>query len=183
MTSGEFKVRLAQPDEIVELGLLMQRAVRGLASSFYREVQLEWAATYLTVPDPDIIADGTFFVITTGTLPVACGGWSTRRKLFTGSAEQELLSEERLDPRSEPARIRSFFVDPDFARRGLGRMLYRSCEAAAEAAGYGSFELMATLPGEPLYLNLGFEPLERTSILLPNGGLLPCVRMSKLLRL
>jgi hypothetical protein len=38
---------------------------------------------------------------------------------------------------------------------------------------------VATLPGEPLYLALGFVPLERSAVPLPDGQELPVVRMSR----
>jgi GNAT superfamily N-acetyltransferase len=62
-----------------------------------------------------------------------------------------------LDPAIDAARIRAFFVDPDYARRGIGRALLEQCEAAARAQGFTSFELMSTLTGMPLYLALGYQ--------------------------
>ena len=38
---------------------------------------------------------------------------------------------------------------------------------------------MATLPGEPLYTALGFAPIERVSLPLGNGSVLPLVRISR----
>jgi GNAT superfamily N-acetyltransferase len=84
-----------------------------------------------------------------------------------------------LDPRTEPARIRAFFVHPAWARRGLGRRLFERCAADAAAAGFQAFELMATLPGEPLYRALGFHELDRLEARLPDGTLLPVVRMAR----
>ena len=85
----------------------------------------------------------------------------------------------QLDAATEPARIRAFFVHPDWARRGLARELYAHCARAARAAGFRAFELMATLPGEPLYSALGFSALERTTISLGDGLGLQLVRMTR----
>ena len=84
-----------------------------------------------------------------------------------------------LDPTSDAARIRAFFVHPDWARRGLARQLYDTCERAASAAGFRRFELMATLPGEPLYSALGFAGVERVVLTLGNGVAVPFVRMTR----
>ena len=86
-------------------------------------------------------------------------------------------TDPRLDAATEPARIRAFFVHPEWTRRGLARAVYAECCRAALAAGFRTFELMATLPGEPLYSALGFSALERTSVSLGDGVELPLVRM------
>lgn len=85
----------------------------------------------------------------------------------------------RLDPASEPARIRAFFVHPRWARRGLGSKLFAACADAARAAGFGAFELMATLPGEPLYRALGFAAVKRVEAALPGGVMVPLVQMAR----
>src|SRR5215471_16833514 len=84
-----------------------------------------------------------------------------------------------LDPTVDAARIRAFFVHPDWARRGLASRLYDTCERAASAAGFRRFELMATLPGEPLYSALGFAGVERVVLTLGNGVAVPFVRMTR----
>jgi GNAT superfamily N-acetyltransferase len=84
-----------------------------------------------------------------------------------------------LDPSSEPARIRAFFVDPSMARRGLGRRLLEHCTREALAEGFRSLELVSTLPGEPLYLASGFQVMERFDLNLPGGIDVPVSRMRK----
>jgi GNAT superfamily N-acetyltransferase len=84
-----------------------------------------------------------------------------------------------IDTATTAARIRAFFVHPDWARRGLARQLYAGCEAAARARGFTRFELMATLPGVPLYRALGFEEIERVDVPMTGGVVLPCVRMAR----
>jgi GNAT superfamily N-acetyltransferase len=84
-----------------------------------------------------------------------------------------------LDPASEAARIRAFFVHPEWARRGLGRLLIERSVEAARAAGFLRIELLATLPGEPLYRAAGFAETERFSLRLPDGVEFPVVRMSR----
>ncbi len=47
-----------------------------------------------------------------------------------------------LDPQSQPARLRAFFVDPAHARKGIGRMLLAQCELEAHVAHFRTLELM-----------------------------------------
>lgn len=84
-----------------------------------------------------------------------------------------------LDPATDAARIRAFFVHPDWARRGLASQLYARCEQEANAVGFRQFELMATMPGEPLYRALGFTSVERVVASLPGGVDVPLVRMTR----
>ena len=84
-----------------------------------------------------------------------------------------------LDPATEAARIRAFFIHPDWARRGLGRAILEECEKAIGAAGFHSIELAATLPGVPFYAAFGYLPGERSDVPLPNNLSLGIVRMTK----
>ncbi len=173
-------LRLAGPPDIPRLEALMVRSVRHLSQGFYNEEQTQAAAQYVTVPDPEIISDGTYYVVEQEGKIVGCGGWSRRKKLFTGSADQETLT-EWLDPRTEPARVRAMFVDPDLARGGIGKLIYHTCEQGAMQEGFKQLELMATLPGVPFYRKVGFADVETVAVELPDGTLLPCIRMTKAL--
>jgi GNAT superfamily N-acetyltransferase len=130
-------------------------------------------------PDTQLIADRTYYVIEneTGEL-VAAGGWSRRRTLYGGD-QMKGAEDPLLDPATDAARIRAFFVHPAWARRGLGRRLFDRCAADAVAAGFRTAELMATLPGEPLYRALGFVALERSAAPLLDGEVLTVVRMAR----
>ena len=88
---------------------------------------------------------------------MACGGWSRRRTLFGGDQYAD-RSDDRLDPQIEAARIRAFFVHPDWARRGLARLILQECERAARADGFRRLELMATLTGVALLRARGLHP-------------------------
>jgi GNAT superfamily N-acetyltransferase len=77
------------------------------------------------------------------------------------------------------AKIRAFFVHPDWARQGIGTLLLEQCEAAAQAAGFKSFEMGATLTGVPMYKARGYEPIEELTVPLNNGEALAIVKMQK----
>jgi GNAT superfamily N-acetyltransferase len=135
------------------------------------------AVEHVAHVDPLLLADGTYFVLETAGEMVACGGWSRRDKLYSGS---EAAGEEArlLDPATEAARVRAMFVPGDWTRRGLGRRILAACEAAVRAKGFRGLELMATLPGVPLYEAYGFERLADIDVVLADGVILPCVTMT-----
>lgn len=151
----------------------------GLAAADYSVRQIECALKYVMGVDTQLIRDGTFFVVCDGERIVGCGGWSYRRFLHGGDSVKAPGDDQPLDPACDAARVRAFFVDPEFARRGIGRMLMNHCEYAAIKAGFKRMELVATLPGERLYRACGFEVVERMAPTMPDGTAVPVVRMCK----
>ena len=142
--------RLALGSDAARVSELMRVSILDVFPRFYDERQTASAAVYVGHLDMTLIEDGTYFVHEVGDEIVACGGWSRRDKLYSGSGEG--VDDARLlDPRVEPARVRAMFVRGDWTRRGLGRAILDSCERAARAEGFRTLALMATLPGEPLY--------------------------------
>jgi N-acetylglutamate synthase-like GNAT family acetyltransferase len=179
--TGTMKLRVATMEDVPALNTLIADSARGLSAGFYTTQQIEALITHVFGVDTQLIADGTYYVIADDAERlVATGGWSTRRTLYGGD-QAKAGEDTRLNPATDAARIRAFFVHPDFARRGLGRQLYDECERAARAAQFHKMELMATLPGEPLYAALGFRAVERTSVRLPGNVTVPLVKMERLL--
>lgn len=175
------ELRIATTDDVPPLNALIAVSARELSAGFYTPQQIEALLTYVFGVDTQLISDGTYFVVdgeNEADGPVAAGGWSARRTLYGGDQAKE-GEDTRLDPSVEPARIRAFFVHPRWARRGLGRRLYAECERAALAEGFRTFELMATLPGEPLYAALGFSPVERVVVRLGVDVDVPLVKMQR----
>lgn len=159
---------MAGPADVDQISAVMQASVRALFPRCYDERQTESAASYIARLDPMLIADGTYFVHVADGEIVACGGWSRRGRLYTGSGGHE-GDDRPLDPRLEPAHIRAMFVRPDWTRRGLGLAILEAAQAAARAEGFTRLDLMATLPGVPLYRAFGFREVERVPITMPDG--------------
>jgi predicted N-acetyltransferase YhbS len=172
-------IRQARADDVATLDRLIPESVRGLSGGYYAAEQIESAIVHVFGVDTQLIRDGTYFVAEIDRELVGCGGWSRRRTLYGGDQTKSGEDEEYLDPATEAARIRAFFVHPGWARRGIGSALMRTCEAAARAAGFTRLELMATLPGEPLYAALGFVMVEQVDVEMPGGHVLPLRRMVK----
>jgi GNAT superfamily N-acetyltransferase len=172
-------VRLATHGDEPALLDLIARSIRELGANDYTPEQIEAALTGAFGIDTSLIRDGTYFVVVTERAEiVGCGGWSRRRTLFGSDARVD-RDEAWLDPRSDPAKVRAFFIHPDHARRGLGRLILEHSEAEAIRAGFAEFELMATLPGKRLYERCGYVPGSPIQHSLPGGMLITFVPMRK----
>ena len=143
-------LRIATGADLEAIRELIAASVRGLQHE-YSEGQREQALVSVFTPDTQLIADKTYYVVedADGSL-VACGGWSWRKTLYGGDHHHASRDAGRLDPATDPAKIRAFFVHPQWARRGLGTLLLQACEQAAWDAGFRQCEMGATLSGVPL---------------------------------
>jgi GNAT superfamily N-acetyltransferase len=128
--------------------------------------------------DRQLIRDGTYFVAERDGMIVACGGWSPRESLCGGDGCRT-CEDKLLDPQQDAARVRAFFVHPNWARRGIGRSIMTACEKALVEAGFRSAVIVATLAGEPLFASFGYAAVERYELKMNNGLGLPVVRMTK----
>jgi GNAT superfamily N-acetyltransferase len=164
--------------DISAISELIPISVRGLQGAFYSSAQMEAAIGGVFGVDSQLVRDGTYFVVQDGGRVVGCGGWSKRRSIH-GSDRARVGTDPEIDPRTEPARIRAFYVHPYWARQGIGRSIMAACEAAVLAAGFSKVTISSTLPGEALYASFGYKPVSRYEIPLSGGLGLPCVGMAK----
>jgi GNAT superfamily N-acetyltransferase len=171
--------RLATIGDVPALTELIPLSARELSRGFYTDAQTEAAIRYIFGPDTRLISDRTYFVVEEAGKLAGCGGWSRRRSLYGGDQMKGRAEDPPLDPARDAARIRAFFVHPDFARRGVGSAILRACLEAAREAGFRRAELAATLPGVPFYRVFGFEEREPLELPMPDGSSLPVVRMER----
>ncbi len=150
-----FYLRHAEFADVPALEALIARSARGLSLADYRPSQVEGALRGAFGVDTQLLEDRTYFVAQEGGRIIGCGGWSFRSTLFGGDARPG-RDASLLDPRTQAAKIRAFFVDPSHARRGVGSLLLERCERAARAQGFICAEMMATLPGVKLYAARGY---------------------------
>jgi GNAT superfamily N-acetyltransferase len=174
-------LRLATTADIPQLEDLILVSVNGLSTQHYSSAQIVSALSHVFGVDTQLILDDTYFVMEADGKLVGCGGWSKRRTLYGGDQSKQTAVDELLDPATEAARVRAFYVHPDWARQRLGSRILNACEDAAQAAGFAKVELIATLPGEPLYSAAGYTNLGQFEIPLPDGPPLPGFRMEKIL--
>ena len=189
----DIHIRLATPEDIPVLRELIALSARGLQAQDYTPAQIEGALKTVFGVDSQLIADGTYIVAEakspapagvgrenaeSKSVIVGCGGWSKRKTLYGGdrwTGREDSL----LDPRRDAAKIRAFFIHPDWARRGVGSLILQACEDAAKAAGFRRYEMGATLTGAKLFGARGYVAVKPISIPLVNGESLPAIHMEK----
>jgi len=193
MTQANIHLRLAVPEDIPVLRDLIEASVRGLQTQDYTPAQIEGALSTVFGVDSQLIADGTYIVAEaesgrgdrTGAantpsrlMIVGCGGWSKRKTLY-GSDHWTGREDALLDPLRDAAKIRAFFIHPDWARSGVGSVILKACEDAARSAGFTRYEMGATLTGAKLFGAKGYVAVKPISIPLVNGESLPVIHMEK----
>jgi GNAT superfamily N-acetyltransferase len=171
------RLRLAEESDIGALELLIPLSVRVLHAPFYSREQQEASLGPVFGVDRQLIRDRTYFVALENDVVIGCGGWSKRQSLFGGDCCRPTGPE--LNPQTDAAKVRAFFIHPNHVRRGIGSAILRACEEAIISAGFRRIELCATLAGESLYAKHGYAVTKRYDVELAGGVKLPVVGMSK----
>jgi GNAT superfamily N-acetyltransferase len=172
----EFVSRVATREDLPALKPVIDAAIGELQKGFLDAAQIAASRAIMGL-DTQLIDDGTYFVVEESGRIAGCGGWSRRATLYGGdhSAGRDAAL---LDPAVEPAKVRAMYTHPDFARRGVGRLILALCEGAARGEGFRVLDLMGTMAGRPLYEAAGFRVIEQLSD--DAGGVpVPLVRMRK----
>jgi GNAT superfamily N-acetyltransferase len=190
---ANIRLRLAVPEDVPVLRELIDASVRGLQAQDYTPAQIEGALKTVFGVDSQLIADETYIVAQAEPaaieraraknappewIIVGCGGWSKRKTLY-GSDHWTGREDALLDPLHDAAKIRAFFIHPDWARRGVGSMILQACENEAKSAGFTRYEMGATLTGAKLFGAKGYVAVKPISIPLVNGESLPVIHMEK----
>lgn len=175
-----FTHRLATIDDLDQLREVMRRSIETLQTGFLTPAQVRVSHTVMGL-DTQLIRDGTYFIVQEDKRIAGCGGWSWRSTLYGGDDSMVSREPRPLDPATDAARIRAMYTDPDFARRGIGKMVIRLCEQAAMEAGFRRTTMMATMAGVPLYEACGYVAVEPILSAPVDGIQVPLVRMEKTL--
>jgi GNAT superfamily N-acetyltransferase len=185
MMQPDIRIRPALLADLPVLRPLIEASVRRLQAQDYTPVQMEGALTTVFGVDTQLIVDGTYLVVEycpteslASLIIIACGGWSKRKTLY-GADQWTDRHDDLLNPRHDAAKIRAFFIHPEWARRGIGTILLDACENAAKAAGFSRFEMGATLTGAKLFRARGYLPVRNLAVPLLNGESLPIIQMEK----
>lgn len=178
-------------DDVSALQELIRESVSVLSAQYYTSKQIDGALSHVFGVDTQLILDGTYFIAEVEGQIAGSGGWSKRKTLFGGDQAKanrvsELLdssldsaSDALLDPAKDAARIRAFYVHPQWSRKGIGSLILKSCEEAARSQGFHHVELAATLPGVPFYRARGYQEADEIPIEMPDGESLPTLRMTR----
>lgn len=178
---SEFTHRIARVDDLDVLCVLMRRSIETLQDSFLTPEQVRASHEVMGL-DTQLVKDGTYFVVEHDGRAAGCGGWSWRSTLYGGDTSVVSREPRALNPATEPARIRAMYTDPDFARRGVGRLVLQLCEDAALERGFSRATMMATMAGVPLYRSCGYVEVEPVHEAVIGDVAVPLVRMEKALR-
>lgn len=173
------QLRPATHGDVPALMELIEDSIRRISISHYSPQQAEAALSVAFFGvDTELLDDQSYFLIEQDGKPVACGGWSRRKTLFGGDGAS-VRESGYLDPATDPAKIRAFFVHPDYKRQGLGKQMLQHCEAQAAAYGFTSFEMLATLSGVAFYEAYGYTAGAEQWYDLPDGLRISGMRMRK----
>ena len=184
--AAKIHIRKATTTDVPRLRQVIEASVRGLQADDYSPAQIDGALKSVYGVDSQLIADGTYLlaeILDSQSAPriVACGGWSKRKTLYGGD-QYAAREDSLLDPAHDAAKIRAFFVHPDWARRGIGSLILEACENAARQAGFSRLEMGATLSGVAFYRAMGYTAVENQQVPLGNGETLLIVKMTKEVR-
>lgn len=171
-------LRLAEQNDVPQIEALIHRSSFGLQLPYYSRQQIEAAMGPVFGVDEQLIKDGTYYIAESKGTLIGCGGWSYRKSLFGGNSAIP-ASSPKLKPKQDSARIRAFFVDPEYARQGIGSRILRECEKALRQMKFTSVEISATLPGELLYQKFGYNSVNHYTIPLEGTDPMLVVKMTK----
>jgi GNAT superfamily N-acetyltransferase len=171
-------LRAASAADVPLIAAVMRESIEQFGPEVYSPAQLASALKYVCRPDEQLIADGTYYVAVADGEIAGCGGWSRRRKVYSGSVAAG-ADDELLDPATEPARIRAMFVRPAWSRRGIGRAILRHSEDHAARDGFRTLQLVAMRSAGTLYESCGYQAIAESPITLEDGVILECTLMEK----
>lgn len=183
--NADLILRRATPHDIPAIDAMHFLSVQALGAADYTPAELEAFIAHGTY-DPAMVHAGTYFVIEDSSVQnggriVASGGWA--QHLPHSEVPGAGMDEQASVLSDTSAKIRSVFVHPNYARRGLGSRLVRYAEDEAVAMGFRLMELWASLTGVPLYRKLGYQEIRRLAVPGGNGASVPAVHMAKIVAL
>jgi len=172
--SNRIDIGPARRSDRDELRAMQALSFRVLGAPFYDEPVIETFIADIGTMDDNLLDDGTYFKATEDGRIVGCGGWSWRTPGYVAR-----MAADPPPGRATGATVRSVYVHPDCARRGIARALMSAIEAEMVAAGFGAASLTATLSGIPLYRRLGYASGGPVALRLAGERLFVGLAMSK----
>lgn len=153
-----YRLRAGKPADAPGIYAVHERAVRELCRGVYSDEQIEsWvcgnsAQRYVEAMD----VEGEIFEVAVARLRGIVG--------FSAYKDEE---------------VRSLYVDPDWARLGVGSALLQRAEAAIAAAGHSKVVIGASLIGLPFYEARGYHVLKHRHWRSRGGLMIPAADMEK----
>ncbi|WP_374447112.1 N-acetyltransferase family protein [Stella sp.] len=172
MQFDDYRIRKATAADIAAVREMQARSMRTLGGRFYGVDAVERFLAQVGTMDDRVVDEGHYFIaIDRAGRPVGSGGWSRQRPAYAGEGPAMLPT--------ALATVRSVFVCPDHARRGVATRIMALAEEDAVLFGVEHMRLAATLSGIPLYEALGWRRVRPYAIRLTDGTRLDCLEMEK----
>ena len=153
-------IRSARPDDLGAVDALLARAYPRLLKPDYPPSVMVTAIPLIARGRPELLGSGTYYLAEVSGRVVGAAGWTPRREAGHGE-------------------VRHVVVDPDHARRGIGRALFAHLFDTAGARGVHRFSCLATRTAVPFYRALGFRPTGQVEVPLDRGITFPAIRMRR----
>jgi GNAT superfamily N-acetyltransferase len=182
MSATEIKsaipIRHARHAEIPAIRAMQEYSLLVLGGASYAPDVIAAFITEIGTMDDAVVQEGHYFVaVNTDGAILASGGWSRKPPGYDRAAISGVTDWNGADA----ATVRSVFVAPAAARRGLATAIMERIEQDAAAHGIGVLSMMATLSGLSLYARLGYQAEGEKTVALPGGLRFECITMSKTL--
>jgi GNAT superfamily N-acetyltransferase len=171
-------LRLAEASDVPAINELTARSIRALHEGIYGQEIIDESIRHAYGVDWQLIVDRTYFVAMSGGSIAGAGGWSFRHTIAGAHGPHDPPA-ALLDAVSNAARMRAFYIDPAYARSGIGSLILNQSEQAAVRAGFFDAELTSTLPAVPFYAALGYQVEQDFALKLPSGSHLKLILMKK----
>lgn len=174
--AGGITVRYACKTDIPAIRAMQQRSMAVLGVPYYSPVEIAAFMTAVGTMDDAVVDEGHYFCAedARGTI-LASGGWSRREPGYDRGPAGGMTR----GAQPHPATVRSVFIDPPAARRGIASALMAHVEADAARHEIHVLRLTAMLSGLAFYTRLGWRAEGEKAIVLPGGLRFGCMSMSK----
>lgn len=167
-------LRAARPDELEPLLALQLRSLRALSAGAYAPEVIEAALAEMLTMDPRLIGDGTLLVAEAEGQLAGCIGWTLRPPIYARLVQQSLPA-----PPPGTATLRSLYVEPVTAQRGVGRALLQAAEARVRQAGLAQAEIIVALSAVPFCVAQGYHEVSRHALRFAGGIEFPIIRLRR----
>lgn len=167
-------IRHATRRDSQALRQLHAQSLRTLGTACYSDEVLHAFIEQVGTLDERLLDDGTYYAAFVNTRLAGCGGWTPRQPDYV----RHLAGNAGQQARDLPT-IRSLYIHPDFARRGIARKLMAVIEDAIAVADHDRIALSATLNAVAFYRRLGYRSVEPAVLRMPGGLQFVAVKMEK----
>jgi GNAT superfamily N-acetyltransferase len=158
---AEFTVRLARPDDLMQLDQMMARSYARQLKADYPPSTLVMALPLISRAQPRLLGSGRYFVAEIGGGEIiGAGGWSRAH-----------------DPRL--GHVRHLVTHYRHTRQGVASAIIGTVLEAASSEGVQRLDCQSTLTAAPFYRSVGFEGDERIEIELRPGIRFPAIAMQR----